>query len=202
MRIDGDLASEGGQPGRVAQVVRRSAPLMAALRAAREVAAPDWLISAGAIRDAVWDALHHRRPTAVPRDVDVGFFDACDLTPARDAAVPAALCQRDPSLPWETKNQAAVHLWYPRAFGFDVPPFRCCAEAVATFPEIASCVGVRLLQAYACSQTTTCSSWHPTASTTFSTASADTTPPAYPLASTPTAKARRHGPGAGLACAS
>jgi uncharacterized protein len=145
MRIDGELASDGGQPGRVAQVVRRSPPLMTALRAAREVAAPDWLVSAGAIRDAVWDALHDRPPTAVPRDVDVGFFDTCDLTLARDAAVEAALRQLVPSLPWQAKNQAAVHLWYPGRFGFEVGPFSSSADAVATFPEIASCVGVRLL---------------------------------------------------------
>ena len=29
--------------------------------------------------------------------------------------------------------------------GVEVSPFRSCADAVATFPETASCVGVRLL---------------------------------------------------------
>ena len=38
-----------------------------------------------------------------------------------------------------------MHLWYPQRFGLEVPPFRSTAEAVATFPETASCVGVRLL---------------------------------------------------------
>jgi uncharacterized protein len=117
---------------------------MEALRVARDVNPPDWLVCAGAIRDAVWDAAHDR-PPAAPRDVDVGFFDASDLTPERDAAVDAALRARAPNLPWEAKNQAAVHLWYPRVFGVDVPPFRSTGEAVATFPETASCVGVRLL---------------------------------------------------------
>jgi hypothetical protein len=39
-----------------------------------------------------------------------------------------------------------VHLWYPARFGVDVPPFDSCAEAIATFPEVATCVGVRLLE--------------------------------------------------------
>ena len=117
---------------------------MQALRAARDVDAPDWLINAGAIRDAVWDDLHDRSP-AKPRDVDLGFFDPGGLSPERDAEVEAALRERAPDLPWEAKNQAAVHLWYPKRFGFEVPPFRNTAEAVATFPLTAACVGVRLL---------------------------------------------------------
>jgi hypothetical protein len=54
------------------------------------------------------------------------------------------LTARASHLPWEAKNQAAVHLWYPKRFGVDVPPFRSCAEAVGAFPETATCVGVRL----------------------------------------------------------
>src|SRR4051812_134021 len=129
---------------RLRALVRESPVLMEALQAARAVDPPDWLISAGAIRDAVWDALHGRAP-AMPRDVDLGFFDPDDLTPAREAAVTAALRERAPDLPWDAKNQAAVHLWYPEKFGVPVAPFRNTAEAVATFPETASCVGLRLL---------------------------------------------------------
>jgi hypothetical protein len=118
---------------------------MEGLRAARDVDAPDWLIAAGAIRDAVWDDLHGRPLTTPPRDLDLGFFDPDDLTPERDAEVEAALRRRAPDLPWDAKNQAAVHLWYPDRFGIEVQPFRATAEAIATFPETASCVGVRLL---------------------------------------------------------
>lgn len=139
------LASEGGQPQQLAAVVRRAPVLMEALHAAREIDAPDWLVCAGAIRDVVWDALHGRPLDARPRDVDVGFFDPSDLTPARDEAVERALRARAPELPWEAKNQAAVHLWYPRRFGMEVPALASCADGVATFPEIATCVGLRLL---------------------------------------------------------
>ena len=50
-----------------------------------------------------------------------------------------------PELPWEAKNQAAVHRWYPARFGMEVPPLESSADGVATFPEVATCVGVRLL---------------------------------------------------------
>jgi uncharacterized protein len=128
---------------RLRALVRESPVLMDALRAVRAVDPPDWLVSAGAIRDLVWDSLHDRSP-AVPRDIDVGFFDPEHLTRAREAEVTAALHRRAPDLPWDAKNQAAVHLWYPRRFGVEVAPLRSTAEAVATFPETASCVGLRL----------------------------------------------------------
>jgi hypothetical protein len=124
-------------------ILHRTPHLMAALRAARDVDAPDWLISAGAIRDAVWDA-YHDRPPAAPRDVDLGYFDAGDLSPQRDQAVEAALRACTPEIPWDARNQAAIHVWYPRRFGTWVEPFASTAGAVATFPETASCVGVRL----------------------------------------------------------
>ena len=60
------------------------------------------------------------------------------------AAVEQELHLVAPEFPWEAKNQAAVHLWYPRRFGFEVEPFRCTADAVATFPETATCVGLHL----------------------------------------------------------
>jgi uncharacterized protein len=141
----GPRARDDAAASRLCAVLRRAPLVMEALRVARDVDAPDWLLSAGAIRDAVWDAAHDRPLTGMPRDIDIGFFDPSDLTPERDEAVGAALRERAPHLPWQAKNQAAVHLWYPRAFGAEVAPFRSCAEAVATFPETASCVRVKLL---------------------------------------------------------
>ena len=132
------LASGGGDAGRLAAVLRRAPLLVEALRVARAVDAPDWLVNAGAIRDAVWDAAHGRPPTAAPRDIDLGFFDPEDVTPERDEAVEAALRAGAPDLPWEAKNQAAVHLWYPRVFGAEVPSFMSTADDVATFSETAS----------------------------------------------------------------
>jgi hypothetical protein len=141
----GALSSEGGAAARLAAVLRRAPLVIEALQVAREVGAPDWLLSAGAVRDAVWDDLHGRPLTRMPRDIDIGFFDPSDLTLERDRAVEEELRARAPHLPWEAKNQAAVHLWFPRAFGAEVLPFDSCARAVATFPETATCVGVRLL---------------------------------------------------------
>jgi uncharacterized protein len=125
-------------------IVRETPWLMEALCAARDVDPPDWLVCAGALRNAVWDHLHGLTSPSALADIDVGFFDAAHLTPARDAAVTDALHARLPSAPWQAKNQAAVHLWYESRFGYPVEPLESTADAVATFPETAVCVGVRL----------------------------------------------------------
>ena len=117
---------------------------MHALAIAREADAPDWLIGAGAVRTAVWDRLHGYDGPPDLADVDLVFFDPADLSTERDAAVESALCALAPDIPWEAKNQAAVHLWYPRVFGLAVAPFTSSAEAVATFPETATCVALHL----------------------------------------------------------
>lgn len=117
---------------------------MRALRAARTIDAPDWFIAAGAIRDAVWDVLHGRC-AAVPRDVDLIFYASARSKEADEDAIERSLRRLEPDLPWQVKNQATVHTWYPERFGTTVEPLASCGEALATFPETAACVGVRLL---------------------------------------------------------
>src|SRR4051812_14143940 len=65
--------------GRLEEIVRSTPWLMDALAAAREVAAPDWLIGAGVVRTAVWDRLHGYDKTELA-DVDLAFFDPHDLS--------------------------------------------------------------------------------------------------------------------------
>jgi hypothetical protein len=45
---------------------------------------------------------------------------------------------------WDAKNQAAVHTWYPRRFGLAVEPLASAADGVATWPETATAVALRL----------------------------------------------------------
>jgi hypothetical protein len=129
----------GGSAAELEAIVRGTPSLVLALEAAREVGAPDWLIGAGAVRTAVWDHLHGFTEPTPPGDVDLAFFDPADLSREHARDIEAALLQRAPELPWEATNQAAVHLWYPGA-----EPLRSSEEAVATWPEFATCVAVRL----------------------------------------------------------
>jgi len=128
---------------RLTALVREAPWFMAALRAGRELGLAQWCIGAGALRNLVWDALH-AQPRSELADVDLAYFCAQDLSPARDAALQGRLAELCPGLPWEVTNQAGVHLWFERHFGHAVEPLRSLQEAIASWPEPATAVGVRL----------------------------------------------------------
>lgn len=127
-------------------LIERSPWLVRALGVVRDSGLPDAWIGAGAVRDLVWGERYGDGfdPSSV-RDVDVVFFDPADLSRDHDEWATARLVAAWPEPPWEAKNQAAVHTWYPAKFGGDpVAPLRGIAEAVATWPEYATAVAVRL----------------------------------------------------------
>jgi uncharacterized protein len=118
--------------------------MLSVLVAVRACGAPDCWVGGGVLRDLVWDQPHGGFDPARVKDVDVAFYDPDDLTPKADQAVEAALRRLAPQVPWDAKNQASVHLWYEQRFGYPVAPLRSAADGVATWPETATAVAVRL----------------------------------------------------------
>jgi hypothetical protein len=106
---------------------------------------PDCWVGAGAVRDLVWDTRFGGGfdPANIV-DVDVVFFDASDLGVETEARAEDALRVADPSVKWDVKNQARVHLWFEARFGCPAEPLHSTLDGVATWPEHASAVAVRL----------------------------------------------------------
>jgi hypothetical protein len=119
---------------------------MRALAAVAASGLPDAWIGAGAIRDVVWGRLFGQFSSADVHDIDVAYFDPGNLGMERDLAAGTQLAALA-DLPWEATNQAAVHTWYHSYFGGEpVEPFSSVHDAIATWPETATCVAVRLDQ--------------------------------------------------------
>jgi hypothetical protein len=134
---------------RLRAIIRSSAWLMRVLGTVRSAGLPDAWVGAGVLRDLVWGQLYGSGfiPDEV-HDVDVVFFDPRDLGRPRDERATRLLVQACPGIPWQAKNQAAVHTWYRGKFGGDpVAPLLSIADAVATWPETATAVAVRLAAA-------------------------------------------------------
>jgi uncharacterized protein len=106
---------------------------------------PDCWVGAGAVRDLVWDVRFGDGfdPAAIV-DVDVVFFDPDDLTAECEQRIEDGLRAKEPAVKWDVKNQARVHLWFEDRFGCPAEPLGSAAEGVATWPERASAVAVRL----------------------------------------------------------
>lgn len=136
------MRSEGEK---LSQLVVQDAQLMRVLRAAREVDLPDWYVGAGIIRNTVWDYLHGYTGRSRLRDVDLAYFDADDISGEQGKRATVALTEMVPEVEWDVVNQAGVHLWYESDFGHAIKPHESIEGAIATWPETATCVAVRLL---------------------------------------------------------
>jgi uncharacterized protein len=125
-------------------IVEASPWFMNALAAVASLSLASWCIGAGAVRNLVWDRLHGYERASTLTDVDVAYFDEEDLSPTTEKRWQASLEAMAPDIPWEVTNQAAVHLWFEGHFGHAVEPLRSLEDAVASWPEFATCVGVTL----------------------------------------------------------
>jgi hypothetical protein len=119
-------------------LVARDRQRMRVLGVVRDLGLPDCWVAAGFVRNCVWDHLHGRAASPLPRDIDVIWFDPAACAPARDAGLEAALRGRDGTLAWSVKNQARMHERNGDA------PYRSATDAMRYWPETATAVGVRL----------------------------------------------------------
>lgn len=138
MNNDADLQA------RLVRIARGSTWFMAALRAVRQLNLESWCIGAGAVRNLVWDELHRLSNPSALADVDVAYFNASQLSREQDSELQERLAEILPLVPWEVTNQAAVHLWFEGHFGHPVQPLSSLEEAVASWPEYATSVGLTL----------------------------------------------------------
>lgn len=131
---------------KLTSILRGTPWLWQALATVRDVGPARAFVAAGAVRDTVWDALTGRPAQSPHGDIDVVYWAEAEregAVLAHEARLRAAL----PQLDWEMTNQATVHVWHERAQGLHVAPHRTLAEGLATWPETATAVGVRLTAA-------------------------------------------------------
>ncbi len=122
-------------------ILREHAWFMEALDVVSYSGLSQGCIGAGIIRNIVFDYIDGETATPI-RDVDVAYFDLSDLSERKDIEYGDVLKGHMPNIPWEVTNQAAVHLWYHRIFGYRVAPVKCLEEAIATWPETCTAVAV------------------------------------------------------------
>lgn len=83
---------------------------MEALEAVRSLHLNDGWIGAGFVRNAVWDHLHGYADSEVATDIDVIWFNGCELAYQTNLSIERKLHGCLPALDWSVKNQARMHL--------------------------------------------------------------------------------------------
>lgn len=118
--------------------IEKNALIIHALKVVRHLDLPEGCVSAGFIRNYIWDVKHgYQNPTPV-NDVDVLYYDPGDLRKETKKKHEAKLKGEDPSLPWSVKNEARMHL----RNGDE--PYVSVEDAMRHWAETATAVAARL----------------------------------------------------------
>lgn len=118
------------------EIIKNDDYIISLLEAVEKLHLNDAWISAGLIRNKVWDVLHN---ISTPiNDIDVIYFDSTDTTWKTEKDVEEKLESIMPNQPWSVKNQARMHL----KNGFE--PYKSSFDGVAHFTEIPTAIAVKI----------------------------------------------------------
>ncbi len=138
-----------GHRHRLLALLRGNAVLWECLERVAALDLPGWYLGAGCVTQTVWNAAHGKPPGEDVDDHDLVYFDAGDLGEEAEDVVVTGAQEAVGGLPvrLDVKNQARVHLWYRRRFGYGIEPYGSTEDAIRTWPTTATAVGVRLTRA-------------------------------------------------------
>ena len=106
---------------------------------------PDAWLVAGCLFQTVWNLRSGLAPTAQIKDYDLFYSDGADLSESAEQQVQARVSALSADLPItvEAKNQARVHLWYERWFGYPYAPLQSARHGIERFLVPCTCVGLQ-----------------------------------------------------------
>jgi len=128
------------------EVLQKNKQLVRLLHLIESFGLPDWYLASGAICQTVWNCFHGFDLNFGINDYDVVYFDADISYEKEDFYIQKSKeIFKDFDREVQLRNQARVHLWFPKKTGIQVPPFTCVEEAIATFPTTSTSIGITLV---------------------------------------------------------
>ncbi len=104
----------------------------------------NYYLAAGCIAHTVWNHLSGFELTNGIKDYDLVYFDNDTSFEAEDGVIKKGrnlFGYLDANI--EIRNEARVHLWYEKHFGYKINPYKSLEKAIDTFPTTATTIGVR-----------------------------------------------------------
>lgn len=107
----------------------------------------NYYIGAGCLAQTIWNYLSGFSSNHGIKDIDFVYFDK-DLSYEKEDSVISEVrgLLKDIPIKIDIKNQARVHLWYKKHFGYDIKPYSQVEEAINTWPTTATAIAIRLNQ--------------------------------------------------------
>ena len=130
---------------RLEAAIRKSWLLSGILGRFHEIDLPECWLVAGAIAQTVWNLSGGYPAERGIKDADIVYYDAADLSAEAEAAHELRIRALFAHLPikLDVKNEARVHLWHEKVFGYSIRPYTSVGSAIASFPSTATAIGVR-----------------------------------------------------------
>jgi uncharacterized protein len=139
------MAASDDVSARLADALRANETLWECLRRVAVLNLPSWYLGAGCVAQTIWNLAHGKAPGADILDYDLVYYDR-DLSEARERSIKREVRELVINLHIEVDvtNEARVHIWYPRHFGYGIQPYQSTEDAIGTWPTTATAIGVRL----------------------------------------------------------
>jgi hypothetical protein len=126
-------------------IVLKNSALKTILERTPSLSLPDWYLGAGCIAQTVWNYFSGHELLDNINDADLVYFDNKNLSleAEKHRTVLARELFSDIPILVDLKNQARVHLWYERHFGYPIQPYQSVEEAINSWPTTSTAVAVK-----------------------------------------------------------
>ena len=127
------------------EILKQDIELYDILEKLEKLNLPNYYVGSGAIFQTVWNYIYGFDIGHGISDLDVVYFDE-DLSETKEKnwekTVVTAIGNSRFNI--DVVNEARVHLWYEKSFGFAIPPFTSSEDAISKWPTNVSSIGARL----------------------------------------------------------
>jgi len=129
---------------RLAAALRQNEALWDCLHRIPALNLASWYLGAGCVAQTIWNLAHGKAPGADILDYDLVYYES-ELSEERERAVTrkARELVADLQIELDVTNEAHVHIWYPKQFGYRIQPYLSTEDAIGTWPTTATAIGVR-----------------------------------------------------------
>jgi uncharacterized protein len=131
---------------RLEEMLRRNTVVWEMLTRIPRLQLRDWYLGAGCIAQTVWNELHGFPLNSNIKDYDLVYFDSSDLSRETEEshARDASRLLSDLSAELDVTNEARVHTWYAKRYGYAIKPYLSVEDGIASWPTTATAIGVRM----------------------------------------------------------
>ncbi|WP_455717684.1 nucleotidyltransferase family protein [Anaerosporobacter sp.] len=135
------------------EIISKNEPLMRLIKVLKDtILRSDYYVGAGCITNTVWNDISGYPLEYGISDIDIVYYAPEDITSESEKKLKERLLNLlgDFQFKLDVKNQARVHLWYEKKFGFPIKPYHSLEEAIDSWPTTATALGLRQEQDGTC----------------------------------------------------